>query len=215
MSKSPKPPRGRPRNFVREVAVENAMIAFWSKGYDGTSLDDLTAAMGINRPSLYGAFGNKRSLFIETIDHYAATRGLRAIATLAAAATLESGVATFLDTIIDGVTGTACARGCMIVSVAGDAAQTDDGVRARLDQVLHATDKGITQAIRRLAGGKGASGQAKAEHAAWLLSAGVHSLALRARAGADRAELRRLAKVIEQAVCTSCGVPPHGRVRRG
>jgi hypothetical protein len=140
---------------------------------------------------------------LETIDRYVATRGPRAIDALASADSLEAGVAAFLDTIIDGVTATACAQGCMMVSVAGAAAQTDDGVRARLDRVLHATDEAIAAAIRRLVGGKGASGRVRAEHGAWLLSAGVHSLALRARAGADRAELRRLARVIEQAVFAS------------
>ncbi len=210
-----KNPRGRPRNFAREVALENAMVAFWSKGYAGTTLDDLTAAMGVNRPSLYGAFGDKRSLFIESIDHYVATRGQRAIAALASADTIEVGVAKFLNTIIDGITGTECARGCMMVSVAGDAAQTDAGVRARLDEVLHATDMAIAATIRRFTGGKRVSAEAKAEHAAWLLSAGVHSLALRARAGAEPAELHRMARVIEQAVFASLRAEPKQRRGKG
>ena len=62
---------GRPRAFDVEKALHGAMQVFWRKGYLGTSLSDLTDAMGINRPSLYAAFGNKESLFRKALDHYA------------------------------------------------------------------------------------------------------------------------------------------------
>jgi AcrR family transcriptional regulator len=61
---------GRPRSFDTEAAVEAAMQVFWHKGYEGTSLSDLTAAMGINPPSLYAAFGSKEALFRRTMDRY-------------------------------------------------------------------------------------------------------------------------------------------------
>src|SRR5438445_3107154 len=63
--------RGRPREFDVEKALERAMNVFWRKGYEGASLPDLTRAMGINRPSLYAAFGNKESLFRKALDRYA------------------------------------------------------------------------------------------------------------------------------------------------
>jgi AcrR family transcriptional regulator len=63
--------RGRPRAFDMDQALHRAMLLFWRKGYLGTSLSDLTDAMGINRPSLYTAFGNKESLFRRALDHYA------------------------------------------------------------------------------------------------------------------------------------------------
>ena len=63
--------RGRPRGFDTDQALDKAMRVFWEKGYLGTSLSDLTKAMGINRPSLYAAFGNKESLFRKAIDRYA------------------------------------------------------------------------------------------------------------------------------------------------
>jgi AcrR family transcriptional regulator len=61
---------GRPRAFDIEKALQSAMLVFWRKGYLGTSLSDLTDAMGINRPSLYAAFGNKRSLFRKVLARY-------------------------------------------------------------------------------------------------------------------------------------------------
>src|SRR5262245_46430670 len=63
-------PRGRPREFDPEKALDAALEVFWSKGYEGASLPDLTEAMGINRPSLYAAFGNKEELFRTVISRY-------------------------------------------------------------------------------------------------------------------------------------------------
>lgn len=64
---------GRPRSFKIEEALESALKVFWEKGYEGASLPELTEAMGINRPSLYSAFGNKEGLFLRVLDHYRAT----------------------------------------------------------------------------------------------------------------------------------------------
>src|SRR3982751_852838 len=68
---TPTPARGRPRSFDADRALDQALKVFWSKGYEGASLPDLTAAMGINRPSLYAAFGNKESLFKKVLARYA------------------------------------------------------------------------------------------------------------------------------------------------
>src|SRR5690348_4805353 len=62
--------RGRPRSFDVDHALDRALKVFWRKGYEGASLPDLTKAMGINRPSLYAAFGNKEALFRKAIDRY-------------------------------------------------------------------------------------------------------------------------------------------------
>jgi hypothetical protein len=66
---------GRPRTFDADTALENAMQVFWRKGYEGASLTDLTAAMGINPPSLYAAFGSKEALFRKAMDRYEASHG--------------------------------------------------------------------------------------------------------------------------------------------
>src|SRR5881397_2814538 len=63
-------PMGRPRAFDVDKALERALRMFWRKGFEGTSLSDLTKAMGINRPSLYAAFGNKEALFRKALDRY-------------------------------------------------------------------------------------------------------------------------------------------------
>src|SRR5882724_2877881 len=64
------PKRGRPRSYDPDTALAQAMAAFWNAGYTGTSLDDITAGTGMNRPSLYGAFGDKRALYLHTLERY-------------------------------------------------------------------------------------------------------------------------------------------------
>src|SRR2546430_2244573 len=66
----PVKPRGRPREFDREAALERAIDVFWRHGYEATSVSDLTAAMNINPPSLYAAFGDKEKLFLEAVERY-------------------------------------------------------------------------------------------------------------------------------------------------
>jgi AcrR family transcriptional regulator len=63
-------PIGRPREFDTSEAIDKAMLLFWQKGYEGTSISDLTEALGITRPSLYAAFGNKEQLFRTVLDRY-------------------------------------------------------------------------------------------------------------------------------------------------
>ncbi len=63
-------PAGRPRAFDYDEALEKAMHVFWRKGYEGTSMPDLTTAMGMNRPSIYSSFGNKEELFRKALDRY-------------------------------------------------------------------------------------------------------------------------------------------------
>src|SRR6185503_5597935 len=68
--REPKRPRGRPRAYDADEALRQARNTFWKKGYSATTLDDLSEATGMNRPSLYGAFGDKRALYLATLERY-------------------------------------------------------------------------------------------------------------------------------------------------
>jgi AcrR family transcriptional regulator len=107
--------RGRPRAFDRDLALRRAMEVFWSKGYDNTSMADLTAAMGINSPSLYAAFGSKEALFHEAVVLYNKLEGPEIWDALSDAASAKEAIAAFLRATAAAFTKPGKPAGCMIV----------------------------------------------------------------------------------------------------
>ena len=93
--------RGRPRAYDPKTALARAAETFWKAGYAGTSLDDLVAATGMNRPSLYAAFGDKRELYLKTLEHYRDEYRALARETLADDPTLRVFLKRFYDTALD------------------------------------------------------------------------------------------------------------------
>jgi len=114
---SGKPP-GRPRSFDEVEALEKATQVFWSKGYDGVTIDDLVAGMGVGRPSLYSVFGDKRTLFLRVLKSYAEKKGVRAAKALFSPRTLRDSLAAFLRHAVESATEEGSARGCLFVCVA-------------------------------------------------------------------------------------------------
>jgi len=118
--------RGRPREFCVDHALAQALRVFWTKGYEGASLTDLTDAMGITRPSLYAAFGNKESLFRKALDLYEREK-MAYIGQGLAEPTARKVAETMLRGALENVAGEGEPHGCMrvIASVAcGPAAQS-------------------------------------------------------------------------------------------
>ncbi len=114
---SGKPP-GRPRSFDEAEALEKATQVFWSKGYDGVTIDDLVAGMGVGRPSLYAVFGDKRTLFLRVLRTYADTKGALAAKAVFSPRTLRDSLAAFLRHIVENATEEGSARGCLLACVA-------------------------------------------------------------------------------------------------
>ena len=111
-------PRGRPRSFDETEALERAIQVYWSKGYDGVTIDDLVAGMGVGRPSLYSVFGDKRALFLRVLKAYAEKKGARAAKALLSPQTLRESLARFLKHAVESATEKGSARGCLLVCVA-------------------------------------------------------------------------------------------------
>ena len=109
---------GRPRSFDEEVALEKATQVFWSKGYDGVTIDDLVAGMGVGRPSLYAIFGDKRTLFLRVLKAYGEAKGALAAKALHSPPTLRDSLASFLRFAVESATKKGSAPGCLIVCVA-------------------------------------------------------------------------------------------------
>jgi AcrR family transcriptional regulator len=111
-------PRGRPRSFDERDALEKATQVFWSKGYDGVTIDDLVAGMGVGRPSLYAVFGDKRAIFLRVLKAYAEKKGARAAKALLSPQGLRDSIVGFLRYAVESATEKGSAPGCLIVCVA-------------------------------------------------------------------------------------------------
>ena len=190
-----KRPRGRPPTYDRETALAAAGDAFWRTGYAATTLDDLCDATGMNRPSLYAAFGDKHGFYLAVLDRYAAA----SIERLADFLERDLPLATQLAAVYDAalsiyLEGDDAARGCFLVGTAVTEASDDATVRDRLRSVFDRID-GLFEArfARARANGEidvDAEPRALAQVASGLLNA----LAVRARSGASRDSLRRTAR---------------------
>jgi AcrR family transcriptional regulator len=140
---------GRPRSFNTDKALDRAMHVFWRKGYDGTSLSDLTRAMRINAPSLYAAYGNKAALFGKVIDRYAAGPGRYVPKALEAPTARE-----VVEQLFKGVVGLQVAKnhpgGCLLVQGAMSAGDKTSRIRKEVTARL-AMCEGACEVRARLA----------------------------------------------------------------
>ena len=194
--------RGRPRAYEPEVALARALDVFWKDGFAATSLDDLSAATGMNRPSLYGAFGDKRELYIKTYQSYRDRARLRMGEVFSDDLPLRPllqrvyGIA--LDMYLSGEDGP---RGCFTVMTAASEAVSDPEIRAMVLEGLSELDKAFT-ACFRLAKENGELPQtADPVVLARLASATIHSIAVRARARVPRKELEAIVKGAIDVMC--------------
>lgn len=139
--------RGRPRSFDRQAALERAMEIFWDRGYQATSMTDLTEAMGINSPSLYAAFGSKEELYREAIAHFAATESDDILAPLQDAPTARRAIEGYLKASAATFTRPGRPPGCMVVLSAVNAV----GVGEETNRILREMRAGsITMIEQRL-----------------------------------------------------------------
>ncbi|GAB2603213.1 TetR/AcrR family transcriptional regulator [Streptomyces capparidis] len=184
-------PGGRPRSFDTDAALDRALEIFWRQGYEGTSLSELIAAMGINKPSLYAAFGNKEELFGKVLARYLHGPGAYAAAALDAPTAREV-VGRIVLGSVELTAGDGTPRGCLTVNSVH--ACGPDSARVREEAV--ACRKAGEAALRR-----------RLERATDLppgcdpavLAALVHTvtdgIAVQAAAGRGRDELRRVAEL--------------------
>ncbi|MCY0386493.1 TetR/AcrR family transcriptional regulator [Robbsia sp. Bb-Pol-6] len=187
--------RGRPRAFDRDLALREAMRLFWEKGYEATSLSDLTEAMGIGAKSLYAAFGSKESLYAESLAHYCKHSESFVWAGFQAAKTAREAITAFLTDSAEALGNAASdlPRGCMVtLSAVGSEGYATLGtqVRAARGMTLSRLTERIAQAI--------AAGELAASvdvHAlARFVQAVQGGMSILARDGATREELLAVAR---------------------
>jgi len=183
--------RGRPRGFDRDQALERLMQVFWAKGYEGAQLNDLTAAIGVNPPSFYAAFGSKEAAFREAIDLYIATVGSAPMGALEEAATVRDGLRAMLEGSV-AVALSAKPGGCLLILGIVNCLPANEAVRAHL---LNARRKTVELVAARLRRGV-VDGELPVDTDIPCLAAFFHgimqAISFQARDGATQADLYAL-----------------------
>lgn len=195
--------RGRPRAYEPEVALAKALDLFRKDGFAGTSLDDLSAATGMNRPSLYGAFGDKRALYIKTYERYRAdARAAMQEAfkgDLPLRKRLQRIYAIALDIYLSGEEGP---RGCFTVMTAASEAVADPDIRAMVLNGFNELDKAFAICFRGAQEKGELPPSADPQMLAQMASATIHTIAIRARARTPRKDLEA---IVRGAIDLMCG----------
>ena len=193
-------PRGRPRSFDPDAVLDKARAVFWNLGYAATSLDDLAAATGLNRPSLYAAFGDKHALYLAALERSRS----EATAALGAALATEAPLRVVLTAILDRTVeiyrrGEEGQRGCFLIGTAVTQAVDDPKAREMLGRFIAETD-GLFRARFERDAAALAPGVTPAGAGA-MASATFHTLAIRARTGAGEADLKAIGHSAVDMIC--------------
>jgi len=201
--------KGRPRAFDLEKALDQAMLVFWQKGYEGASLSDLTEAMGINRPSLYSAFGNKEELFRKALDRYRdgpSSYFLEALNLPKARAVAER----LMKGAVDVLTDPRNPSGCLFVQGALTCGESANPIRRELISRRSEGEAAIRRRLEQARSDGDLPVDSDPADLALYITTVVHGMSVQAASGASRDELYRVVAIAMQAWPKSASA----RVRR-
>lgn len=175
--------RGRPRTYNPDAALGEALNVFWRHGFSGTRLDDLSAATGMNRPSLYAAFGDKKSIYRKSLDRFSREFLSRLEAALFAGVSLEDDLINFyLAALSVYQSGKNAARGCPMICTATTEATLDDDIQSDLANSLDRIDLVLVTRFEQALEQGQLRQSAEPKKLGQLAAAMLHSLAVRLRA---------------------------------
>jgi len=200
--------RGRPRSFDTDSALDRALEVFWRNGYQGSSLSELTAAMGISKPSLYAAYGDKESLYLKALERYASLGSTRTKFILESEPDARRAVEAFLRVIAATLTDPALPGGCFIVTGSADcgASATPPGVESALRSALRQGEERLKLRLQRSkVDGQLPENTTVAELALFFNSL-IVGMGVLAKSGAKRAQLDML-------IATAMRIWPPGKRR--
>jgi AcrR family transcriptional regulator len=183
---------GRPRTFCKEQALDRALEVFWRKGYEGASICDLTAAMGINPPSLYAAFGNKEALFRQALDRYAESHG-EYIREALAAPKARDAMEAILRGSVRSLTDKSNPAGCLLVQGISGAGEHAQCIRDMLNAKRAEGEKDVRERLKRAKKDGELPADADPAALARYFSTVMQGMAIQAAGGSSRKDLERVA----------------------
>lgn len=185
---------GRPREFDADVALDKAMNVFRQKGFEGASLPDLTEAMGINRPSLYAAFGNKEELFRKVIERYS-TKSMELLHQALAEPTAKEAIAKILFALADGSACPKTPKGCLLVQGALVGGDDIEPIRRELAERRAKTEFVLRQRFERGIAEGDLPINISAADLAGYISTVMQGMSVQSSGGASPDELRNIATI--------------------
>jgi AcrR family transcriptional regulator len=191
-SSGPARKTGRPLSFDREKALEAAMLLFWRHGYEATSLNDLTAAMGVTSPSIYAAFGDKKRLFLEAVRRYL-SGPVTSETIIAEAQSAREAAANLLRSSVIGFTGADTPPGCLLASSAISCSAAAMDVQRELAAIRLSIETRLRRRIEAGVDTGELSAATDAEALAAHVIAVIQGMSTLARDGASRGKLLRVA----------------------
>ena len=186
----------RPREFDPENVLDRVMQVFWAKGYEATSLDDLCDATGLSRSSLYGAFGDKRQLLLQSLDYYIDRGTSRIAAALSRPIPVREALAGLLGELVDTIVAGPGRRGCFIGNCAAEVARHDRQAMTRVQRALLRNETLFREALETAQSRGELSASADPQALARFLTSALQGLRLVGKANPDRAVLTDIASVI-------------------
>jgi AcrR family transcriptional regulator len=194
--------RGRPRAYDPDLALTRMRATFWDQGYAGASLDDLSAAAGMNRPSLYSAFGDKRTVFQTVMDRYRADGRAAMTAAFLDPGTLRQSLERIYAAALNiYLSGEGSARGCFLIGVGLTQAVSDPAVRDTVAAGLRELDRGFDRRMLRAQADGDLAADADPLALAKVATGMLNALAVRSRAGEPRETLEAFAQASIDLIC--------------
>jgi AcrR family transcriptional regulator len=187
-------PRGRPREFDEAATLDAAMDLFWTRGFSSTSLDDLAEATGLNRPSLYNAFGNKLSLYRRAFGRFAEKMRSETRTALLRPDTIQQALLGFYDRIVRIYMQDPARPGCLVFCTAPAEAASHPVIAQDLQALIREIDRVLEMRFEVARGAGQLPDGANVRALAAIAQGLVHSLAIRARAGDTEAQLRKFVR---------------------
>jgi AcrR family transcriptional regulator len=182
--------------------LAGALDAFWQQGYAGTSLEVLSDATDMNRPSMYAAFGDKRALYLQTLDRYTAEANAAVERALDRGHSLAEGLRRFYDNALSiYFESGGPPRGCYLIGTATTEARADPEVGTKLLESLRGFERALEARIRDAKTMGELDAAADPAALAMIASSVLHSIAVRSRAGESRASLKALTDTAIQLIC--------------